>query len=85
MFDLRLRVFVPGAAFGQTKRRVQGWFTFGDVEYGLWVTDPAIERQYLAQPDQEHRIGTAYLTVSLGEPFKDYTQKLIAAVILPEH
>ena len=83
--DLRLRAFVPGAGFGNTKRRVQGWFTFGGVEYGLWVTDPAIERQYLALQAEEHELGTAYLTISLGEPYNNHTQKLIAAVILPEH
>jgi hypothetical protein len=81
--DLRLRVFAPGAAFGNTKRRVQGRFTYAGVEYALWVTDPVVERQYLALQEEEHTVGTAFLTVSLGEPFNNHTQKLIAAVIIP--
>jgi hypothetical protein len=48
---LELRVFAPGAAFGNPKRRVLADFQHGDVLYRLWVTDPAIERDYNARPD----------------------------------
>ena len=41
---LTLRVFAPGEAFGDDKRRVQASFTYKNVDYRLWVTDPTIER-----------------------------------------
>ena len=71
----------PGRAFGDYRRRVQGRFTYGDVDYWLRVTDPVYERQYLSQPDGNYEIGESYLTVSLGESYQGYSYKLIAAVI----
>jgi hypothetical protein len=78
---LRLKVFKPGEAFGNSKRRVQGWFAFKGINYGLWVTDPTVEREYLARADGDYMVGPCYLTISLGEPYKGYCYKLIAAVI----
>lgn len=79
--DLRVQVFKPGEAFGNLKRRVQGQFSFSGTHYWLWVTDPIVERHYLAKPDGEYAIGEAYLTISLGEPYEGYCYKLIAAVV----
>jgi len=80
--DLVLRVFAPGRAFGNPKRRVQGGFTYLGTEYRVWVTDPVIEREYLAKDDGDHGLGECYLTMSLGERADDgYCYKLIAAVI----
>lgn len=45
------------------------------------VTDPRIERAYLAKADGDYPFGECYLTVSLGEPFNEYCYKLVAAVI----
>lgn len=45
------------------------------------MTDPIVERQYLAQPDGDHAVGEAYLTISIGEPYQDYCYKLVATVI----
>ena len=82
--DLTLKVFAPGAAFGNPKKRVQGRFTFKQVPYHLWVTDPRVEREYVAKGDGEYPQGRRYLTVSLGEPNKDdFCYKLIAAIIPP--
>ena len=78
---LRLQVFSPGQAFGNSKRRVQARFQFAGIEYALWVTDPRIEREYLAREDGEHQIDNCYLTISLGEPYDDYCYKLVAAVL----
>jgi hypothetical protein len=80
--DLSLRVFAPGIAFGDPKRRVQGRFTFARVQYGLWVTDPVIERRYKAMQDGTYEVGECFLTVSIGEPHNDVCYKLITAVIL---
>ena len=79
--ELTLSVFKPGEAFGNSKRRVQGRFRYGGDEYRLWVTDPDYERDYLAKPDNDYKIGKHYLTVSLGEPYMSACYKLIAAII----
>ena len=74
---LQLRVF---ASWG-TKRRVQAHFRFDSSNYKLWVTDPCIEQAYLAKRDGFYRLDKCYLTVSLGELFKGYHHKLIAAIL----
>ena len=79
---LGLSVFKPGEAFGNPKRRVQGRFRFAGNNYGLWVTDPTIERDYLSREDGDYHMGESCLTVSLGEPYNDRCYKLVAAVIV---
>jgi hypothetical protein len=76
-----LRVFAPGAAYGNPKRRVQINFVHRGEPYALWVTDPRVEAEYLKRPDGSYRIGSSYLTVSLGEPKDGFAYKLVAAVI----
>jgi hypothetical protein len=77
----QLRVFKPGEAFGNPKRRAQARFRFDGHEYALWVTDPSIERAYLSREDGQYGLGVSYLTISLGEPFNNSCYKLVAAVI----
>ena len=81
-----LHAFAPQEAFGNPKRRVQARFTHAGVGYALWVTDPVVEREYLARPDGHHRLGECCLTISIGEPFQknngqSYRYKLVAAII----
>lgn len=78
---LTLDVYKPGEAFGNNKRRVQAAFSYRQVEYRLWVTDPVIERKYLAQPDGQYEMGSAYTTISLGEEYNGRNYKLVAAII----
>ena len=78
---LLLRVFAPGEAFDNAKRRVQASFRFAGDQYALWVTDPRIETTYLAKEDGYYQLGECYLTISLGEPYKEHCYKLVAAVI----
>jgi hypothetical protein len=78
---LRLRVFRPGEAFGNPKRRVQAHFSFGHAAYQLWVTDPIIEAAYLGRADGEYALGPSFLTISLGEPYEGRCFKLVAAII----
>ena len=78
---LELEVFSPGEAFGNSKRRVQGRFSHAGKGYALWVTDPGYERRYLAKLDDTYDLGECYLTISLGEAYKDACYKLIAAII----
>ncbi len=78
---LRLRVFAPGEAFGNSKRRVQAVFSHAGSDYRIWVTDPVYERTYLSKLDGEYETGECYVTVSLGEPYGGSCYKLAAAVI----
>lgn len=78
---LELQVYRPGAAFGNPKRRVQAKFSFNNTDYNLWVTDPRIETEYLAQADGIYDLGSSYLTISLGEPLKGCCYKLVATII----
>ena len=79
--EVCLHVFAPGRAFNNSKRRVQARFRFCGIDYALWVTDPDIERHYLAQLDGYYDLSECYLTISLGEPFNEHCHKLVAAVI----
>ena len=79
--SLSISVCKPGEAFGNPKRRVQGHFQHCSTDYELWITDPNYERTYLAKPDGDYKIGESYLTISLGEPYKNAFSKLIATVI----
>ena len=78
---LRLRVFAPGAAFGNPERRVQAQFQFTVNYYALRVTDPRIEQTYLAKENGHYQLGECYLIISLSEPFKGNCYKLVAAVL----
>lgn len=81
---IKLCVYAPGQSFNNPKRRVQGWFHYRDVEYRLWVTDPIIERSFLANEDGSYHLGECFLTISIGEPDtrKNASYKLIAAIIM---
>ncbi len=79
--ELVLKVFAPGEAFGNSKRRVQGSFRHAGRNYALWVTDPLYERRFLTKLDGTYRLGNCHLTISLGEQFQGSVFKLIAAVI----
>lgn len=79
-----IHVYAPGLAFNNPKRRVQGWFRHKGIEYRLWITDPIIERSFLAKDDGHYHLGECFLTISIGErdPHKNACYKLIAAVIM---
>jgi hypothetical protein len=77
-----LKVHVPGAAFGNPKRVVDGRFRYAGLEYILRVTDPEYERAYLAKSNGTYELSEAFLTVSLGEPHSNgYAYKLVAAIL----
>ena len=83
--NLSLRVFAPGEAFGNPKRRVQANFCYNGVNYLLWVTDPLIERKYLAGDDGDYTVGDCFITVSLGEQYEGFCYKLVATIITPNY
>lgn len=83
--SLRL-IWVPqvtltvGPHFG--RRKVRGHFTFFGADFDLGVTDAVFEEHYLNLPDGQYPLGSAYLTISLGEPWEGACYKLIAAIML---
>ncbi len=79
--QLTIRVFRPGEAYNNPKRRVQGKFIHNGTQYWLWVTDPVYERHHLQKPDGEYQLGESCLTISLGEPHEGFAYKLIAAIV----
>jgi hypothetical protein len=75
--SLDIKVFCPGSAFGNPKRRVQGQFQHERIQYWLWVTDPTYERRFLAQPNGCYSLGESCLTISLGEPHEGFCYSLL--------
>jgi hypothetical protein len=63
------------------KRRVRGAFSCSALSYRLIITDPVVEKKYLAMDDGKHPVGEALICVSLGESFKGFAYKLIASVL----
>ena len=80
---LSLKVFAPGEAFGNPKRRVQARFRSCGADYWLFVTDPVVEREYLRGEDGEYPLDGCYLTVSVGEPYDGFSYKFVAGLIDP--
>ncbi len=82
--DLEVRVFNPGAARGDFRRRVQGRFRYNGADYRMWITDPDQEQKYFAGPNGSYQIGECLLTVSLSlAAYYGFHYKLIAAIIEP--
>jgi hypothetical protein len=63
------------------KRKVRGDFSLGAERYCLVVTDPFVEKRYLAKSNGIYHVDDAVLCISLGEPVSGYAYKLIAAVM----
>ena len=82
--DLEITVAVEGAEIGKGRRKVRGNFTLNGTPYRLAVTDPLIERNYLAGADGAFKVGPAVLCISFREPYRGYAYKMIAGVLLPE-
>ena len=79
--DLKIKVAIEGAAFGNPRKRVRADFTHNGSRYWLAVTDPVVEAKYLAGEIGTFEVGKALLCVSLGEPYKGYAYKLVAAIM----
>jgi len=67
---------------GASKRVVRAKFTYLNNDHDLRVTDPLIERTYLAKSNGQYLVGSAFLCVSLGEPFGGHYYKLVAAIYI---
>jgi hypothetical protein len=79
-----LVVSSEGEDYGQPRKRVRARFTLSGHTYCFVVTDPVIERDYLAREEGEYKLNEALLCVSLGEIYNGFAYKLAASVITPE-
>ncbi len=72
---------------GAIKRQLRGSFAHAGDVYGLRITDVDFEERYSEVRPGKFRLGKAYLTVTIGEPYEPpsggglYHYKLIAAII----
>lgn len=80
--ELTYRVYTfSDESHGSERRRVRAVFTHRRKTYDISVTDPSVEQEYLEQTDGSYKIGSAYVTVSLGEPFEGDVYRVAAAII----
>jgi hypothetical protein len=67
---------------GLKGRQVRLRFAFDGTQYNLRITDPALEKQFLAKKDGEYpHDGDMLVCVSIGEPWEGYRYKLAAGLI----
>lgn len=79
---LAVHVLSETAGLIKLRRRVRTSFFYGSTRYNLVVTDPGVEKAFLAKPDGSYSLNDAYLCVSLSEAYSDgYGYKLVAAII----
>jgi len=75
----RLRIVVER---GLTKRQVRAAFRVAGQFYKLTVTDPVVERQFLAREEGSYSYEQPTVAcISIGEPFEGYRYKLVASII----
>ena len=63
-------VFALGVTFGNPKRRVHAVFDHAGSSYALWVTDPVIEREYLAKDDGSYAEGANTSWSQVSSPMR---------------
>ena len=80
--QLYLEVKAPYEGDGPPDLRAS--FVYKQNHYNLKVTDPRYEASYRSKSVGTYALRTAYLTISLGEPFKGFVYKLVAAIIDPK-
>jgi hypothetical protein len=77
--DLELSVYQDYRDY----RLVRGKFWYEGANYMLSVTDPNYYQEYRNKPHGDYRIGSCFLTVSLGGLFNSSAYKLIATIFKP--
>jgi hypothetical protein len=82
----RLRIVVgrDSGMYSKDDRRVRARFDLCGHSYCVVVTDPVIQREYLAGSDGESELEDTVICVSLGEVYGGFAYKLAAAVITPQ-
>jgi len=79
---VRITVGAEGARFGDMKRKVRAHFSYNGAEYAILITDPIAESHYTRLENGTHELAYGkYFTVSLAEPYKEHSYKVVAAII----
>jgi len=78
-----LELLVKSPYGGKGAHQLRARFTYNQDHYNLKVTDPRYESSYQDKAVGAYPLGSAYLTISLGEPFEGHVYKLVAAIIDP--
>ena len=81
---LRLLVGRKAPEYPDSKRAIRGEFVYRGTTYLMDVTDPVIERKFLAREDGQYDIPSPVLCISLGDPYQGNFYKLIASVLFSE-
>jgi hypothetical protein len=81
----QLTMHVLDGGYQEGKREVRASFSYLGTFYDLRVSDPTYESHYLGKPDGDYVVASAYLTISLAEPFHGYCYKVVAAIIEPDN
>ena len=77
-----IHVVREGVGVITLRRRVRAFFSYRGTRYNLVVTDPIVEKAFLAKRDGEYPVDLSAICVSLSEPYNDgYSYKLAAALI----
>lgn len=77
----KLTVQVTEETYPYTRRVMSGIFVYKEHSYKLKITDPVFVGSFMNRPLGDYEIEKAFLTISLGENFKDNYYKLIAGII----
>jgi hypothetical protein len=68
-------------AQGPSKRRVKASFLYNETHYSLVVTDPVVERAFLAKANGVYALEKVFLCVSLTENWEGWCYKVVASII----
>jgi len=82
--SIRLMVGRKAPEYPDSKRAVRCGFHYQNLYYLMDVTDPVIERNYLAKSDNDYVINDPVLCISLGDEYQGYYYKLVAAIMFEE-
>jgi hypothetical protein len=66
---------------GPFKRRVKASFLYNGTQYSLVVTDPVVERAFLAKANGAYALEEVLLCVSLTENWEGWCYKIVASII----
>ncbi|PIV33349.1 MAG: hypothetical protein COS34_08130 [Lysobacterales bacterium CG02_land_8_20_14_3_00_62_12] len=77
----QMQVVVGPKSADVSRRCLRGDFAYAGVSFQLAITDPVLERRFLAEADGHYPIDQPVLCVSLEDLFQGYYYKSIAAVL----
>ena len=68
---------------GPALKKIRAAFLHAGQQYLLAVTDPRIERHFIARDEGDYELAEALLCLSRSEPYYGYAYKLAATIITP--